>query len=143
MTTDTTINMTNTPPVRPPILDAIGHTPVVRLSRLVEPGMAEVWVKLESHNPTGSYKDRMALAMIEGAEARGDIRPGDTIVEYTGGSTGSSLAFVCSVKGYRLRIVSSDAFAVEKIRTMRAFGADVELIPSPEGIHPDLIPSMM
>ncbi len=128
---------------RPPILDAIGHTPIVRMSRLVEPGMAEVWVKLESHNPTGSYKDRMALAMVEGAEARGDIRPGDTIVEYTGGSTGSSLAFVCSVKGYGLRIVSSDAFAAEKIRTMRAFGADVELIPSPQGIHPDLIPSMM
>ena len=129
--------------LRPPILDAIGHTPIVRMSRLVEPGMAEVWVKLESHNPTGSYKDRMALAMVEGAEARGDIRPGDTLVEYTGGSTGSSLAFVCSVKGYRLRIVSSDAFAVEKLRTMRAFGAEVELIPSPQGIHPDLVPSMM
>jgi cysteine synthase A len=128
---------------RRPVLDAIGHTPIVRLTSLLEPRMAEVWVKLESHNPTGSYKDRMALAMVEGAEARGDIAPGDTIVEYTGGSTGSSLAFVCSVKGYRLRIVSSDAFAAEKIRTMRAFGADVELIPSPQGIHPDLIPSMM
>ena len=128
---------------RHPVLDAIGHTPIVRLASLVEPGMAEVWVKLELHNPTGSYKDRMALAMVEGAEARGDIAPGDTIVEYTGGSTGSSLAFVCSVKSYRLRIVSSDAFAAEKIRTMRAFGADVELIPSPQGIHPDLIPSMM
>jgi cysteine synthase A len=125
------------------VLDAIGHTPIVRLAKLVEPGMAEVWVKLESHNPTGSYKDRMALAMVEAAEARGDIAPGDTIVEYTGGSTGSSLAFVCSVKGYRLRIVSSDAFAAEKIRTMRAFGAEVELIPSPTGIHPDLVPSMM
>ena len=128
---------------RPPVLDAIGHTPIVRLGRLVEPGMAEVWIKLESHNPTGSYKDRMALAMVEGAEARGDIRPGDTIVEYTGGSTGSSLAFVCSLKGYPLRIVSSDAYAEAKIRTMRAFGADVELIPSPQGIHPDLVPSMM
>src|SRR6476620_5482801 len=143
MTTDTTINMTNTPPVRPPILEAIGHTPVVRLTRIVEPGMAEVWIKLESHNPTGSYKDRMALAMIEGAERSGRLQPGQTVVEYTGGSTGSSLAYVCSIKGYPLRIVSSDAFAPEKIQTMRAFGAEVELIPSPDGITPDLIPAMM
>jgi len=137
MTTDLTSH-----PDRLPILDAIGHTPVVRLARLVEPGMAEVWVKLESHNPTGSYKDRMALAMIEGAERSGRLRSGQTVVEYTGGSTGSSLAYVCSIKGYPLRIVSSDAFAAEKIQTMRAFGADVELIPSPEGITPGLIPAM-
>ncbi len=129
-------------PDRPGALAAIGRTPVVRLSRLVEPGMAEVWVKLESANPTGSYKDRMALSMIEGAERDGRLRPGDTVVEYTGGSTGSSLAFVCSIKGYPLRIVSSDAFAAEKIRTMRTFGAEVELIHSPEGITPALIPSM-
>jgi cysteine synthase A len=127
---------------RPGGLGAIGGTPVVRSSRLVEPGMAEVWVKLESANPTGSYKDRMALAMIEGAERSGRLRPGQTVVEYTGGSTGSSLAFVCSIKGYPLRIVSSDAFAVEKLKTMRAFGAEVELISSPEGITPTLIPSM-
>jgi len=106
-------------------------------------GCAEVWVKMEAANPTGSYKDRMALAMIEAAEAAGRLRPGQLVVEYTGGSTGSSLAFVCAVKGYPLRIVSSDAFADEKIRTMRAFGAEVELIPSPEGITPGLIPSMM
>ena len=123
-------------------LAAIGNTPVVRLDRLMEPGMAEVWVKLEAANPTGSYKDRMALAMVEGAERSGRLQPGQTIVEYTGGSTGSSLAFVCSIKGYPLRIVSSDAFSPEKIRTMRAFGADVELIPSPEGITPTLIPRM-
>jgi cysteine synthase A len=104
---------------------------------------AEVWVKMEAANPTGSYKDRMALAMIEAAEADGRLRPGQLVVEYTGGSTGSSLAFVCAVKGYPLRIVSSDAFADEKIRTMRAFGADVELIASPGGITPDLIPAMM
>src|SRR6478752_8143953 len=110
------------------LLDAIGNTPLVRLTRLVEPGMAEVWVKLEGANPTGSYKDRMALAMIEGAERSGRLQPGQTVVEYTGGSTGSSLAFVCAIKGYPLRIVTSNAFAVEKIRTMRAFGADVELI---------------
>jgi cysteine synthase A len=85
----------------------------------------------------------MALAMIEAAERDGRLAPGQTVVEYTGGSTGSSLALVCAVKGYPLRIVSSDAFAIEKIRTMRAFGAEVELIPSPDGITPDLIPSMV
>jgi cysteine synthase A len=127
---------------RPGALAAIGNTPVVRLSRLVDSGMAEIWVKLEADNPTGSYKDRMALAMIEGAERSGRLHPGQTVVEYTGGSTGSSLAFVCSIKGYPLRIVSSDAFAVEKLKTMRAFGAQVELIPSPEGITPTLIPSL-
>src|SRR5258708_12038240 len=128
---------------RPGGLAAIGDTPVVRLERLADDSCAEVWVKLEAANPTGSYKDRMALAMIEGAEKDGRLRPGQTVVEYTGGSTGSSLAFVCAVKGYPLRIVSSDAFADEKIRTMRAFGAEVELIPGPDGITPDLIPSMM
>src|SRR5262245_43478988 len=121
-------------------LAAIGNTPVVRLSR--DSG-ADVWVKMEAANPTGSYKDRMALAMIEAAECDGRLQPGQTVVEYTGGSTGSSLAMVCAVKGYPLRIVSSDAFAAEKIATMQAFGAQVELLPSPEGITPDLIPSMM
>jgi cysteine synthase len=125
------------------MLGAIGATPLVQLTRLPEPDSAEIWVKLESYNPTGSYKDRMALAMIEGAERAGKLRPGQTVVEYTGGSTGSSLAFVCSVKGYPLRIVTSDAFAVEKTRTIEAFGADVELIHSPEGITPELIPRMM
>jgi cysteine synthase A len=128
---------------RPGGLSAIGDTPVVRLARMAGEGGAEVWVKMEAANPTGSYKDRMALAMIEAAEADGRLRPGQLVVEYTGGSTGSSLAFVCAVKGYPLRIVSSDAFADEKIRTMRAFGADVELIPSPDGITPGLIPAMM
>jgi cysteine synthase A len=122
---------------------AIGNTPVVRLSRLVGDDCAEVWVKLEAANPTGSYKDRMALSMIEAAEADGRLRPGQLVVEYTGGSTGSSLALVCAVKGYPLRIVSSDAFAVEKVRTMTAFGAQVELIHSPDGITPELIPAMM
>jgi cysteine synthase A len=124
-------------------LAAIGGTPVVRLSGLVEQGMAEVWVKLEAANPTGSYKDRMALAMIEGAERSGRLEPGQTVVEYTGGSTGSSLAFVCAVKGYPLRIVTASCFAEEKIRTMRAFGADVEVLESPEGITPTTIPRMM
>ncbi|MEV4624588.1 cysteine synthase family protein [Asanoa sp. NPDC049573] len=122
-------------------LDGIGNTPLVVLDRRDGPG--EVWVKLEAANPTGSYKDRMALAMIEAAERDGRLRPGQTVVEYTGGSTGSSLAFVCAVKGYPLRIVSSDAFAAEKIKTMRAFGAEVELIHSPEGITPKLVPAMV
>jgi cysteine synthase A len=125
------------------MLDAIGSTPVVRLERLVEPGMAEVWVKLESANPTGSYKDRMARAIVESAERDGRLRPGQTLVEYTAGSTGSSLAYVCALKGYPLRIVSSDAFAQEKIQTMRLFGADVELLSSPEGVTPELVPRMM
>ena len=129
-------------PERPGALAAIGNTPLVQLTRIVEPGMAEVWVKLEAANPTGSYKDRMALSMIEAAERDGRLQPGATVVEYTGGSTGSSLAFVCSIKGYPLRIVSSDAFADEKIKTMRAFGAEVELVHSPEGITPTLIPTM-
>ena len=124
------------------ILGTIGSTPVVRLARVVDPGMGEVWVKIEANNPTGSYKDRMALAMIEGAERSGRLQPGQTVVEYTGGSTGSSLALVCSMKGYPLRIVSSDAFSVEKLKTMRAFGAEVELLSSPDGITPMLIPRM-
>jgi cysteine synthase len=128
---------------RPAMLDAIGKTPIVRLKKLARPDSAEVWVKLEACNPTGSYKDRMALAMIEGAERSGRLSPGQTVVEYTGGSTGSSLAFVCALKGYPLRIVTSDAFAVEKSRTMEAFGAQVEVLPSPEGITPQLIPRMM
>jgi cysteine synthase len=125
------------------LLGTIGRTPVVRLERLVERGMAEVWVKLEAANPTGSYKDRMGLAMIEGAERAGRLRPGQTVVEYTGGSTGSSLALVCALKGYPLRIVTSDAFAAEKLSTMRAFGAELEVFESPEGITPELIPKMI
>jgi cysteine synthase A len=125
------------------MLGAIGSTPVVRVERLVEPGMGEVWVKVEATNPTGSYKDRMALAMIEGAERDGRLRPGQTVVEYTGGSTGSSLAYVCALKGYPLRIVTSDAYAHEKLRTMEAFGAELEVIASPEGITPELVPAMI
>jgi len=115
------------------VLDTIGHTPVVRLRRLVPAGSADVFVKLEYFNPTGSYKDRMALAMIEGAEARGTLKPGMRVIEFTGGSTGSSLAMVCAVKGYAFLPLSSDAFAPEKIQTMRAFGADVEMVPSDGG----------
>jgi cysteine synthase A len=124
--------------------DVVGGTPLVRLNKVVGERSADVYVKLEWFNPTGSYKDRMALAMIEEAERRGDLRPGMTVVEYTGGSTGSSLAFVCAVKGYRFRVVSSDAFAVEKLRTMTAFGAELTIVPSDGGrITPDLIPRMV
>ncbi len=103
-------------------LTGIGNTPIVRLSSITTSDDAEVWVKLEAANPTGSYKDRMALAMIEAAERDGRLQPGQTVVEYTGGSTGSSLALVCAIKGYPLRIVSSNAFAGEKLATMSAFG---------------------
>ena len=133
--------------MRPPVLDtthAIGDTPVVRLRSLPAPGSADVFVKLESFNPTGSYKDRMALAMVEEAERRGDLQPGMTVVEYTGGSTGSSLAFVCAVKGYRFRVVCSDAFSAEKLNTMRAFGAELTVIPSHGlGITKELIESLI
>lgn len=122
----------------------IGGTPVVRLNEIVPEGAADVLVKLEWFNPTGSYKDRMALAMVEEAEKRGDLRPGMTVVEYTGGSTGSSLAFVCAVKGYRFKVVSSDAFSQEKLRTMVAFGAELTVIPSDGGkVTPDLTPRMI
>jgi len=116
------------------VLKTIGRTPVVQLRRVVPPGSADVFVKLEYFSPTGSYKDRMALAMIEGAEKRGTLRPGMRVIEYTGGSTGSSLAMVCAIKGYAFAPLSSDAFAREKIETMRAFGADVELVASDGGM---------
>ena len=115
-------------------MKSIGETPLIRLERLSEPGCAEIYVKYEGANPTGSMKDRMALSMIEGAERRGELKPGGTVLEYTGGSTGSSLAMVCAVKGYHAHFVSSDAFAEEKLLTMRAFGATLELIPSENGL---------
>jgi cysteine synthase A len=119
--------------ISPSVLHAIGRTPVVRLRAVVSPGAADVLVKLEFYNPTGSYKDRMALAMIEGAERRGSLSPGMRVVEYTGGSTGSSLAMVCAAKGYKVVLLSSDAFAEEKLRTMRALGAELRLVPSDGG----------
>ena len=115
------------------VLHAIGNTPLVRLQKIAPAGTATVLVKLEYVNPTGSYKDRMALAMIEGAEKRGALKPGMRVVEYTGGSTGSSLAMVCAMKGYEFHPLSSDAFAMEKLDTMRAFGADLEVVPSDGG----------
>lgn len=130
--------------VRTSMIEAVGGTPVVKLGRVVPDGAADVYVKLEWFNPTGSYKDRMALSMIEEAEKRGDLEPGMTVVEYTGGSTGSSLAFVCAAKGYRFQVVSSDAFSSEKLRTMEALGAELTIVPSRGGqITPDLVPRMM
>ncbi|UFH56825.1 PLP-dependent cysteine synthase family protein [Spirosoma sp. KNUC1025] len=124
-------------------LEAIGHTPLVRLNKVVRPNSADLYVKLEYYNPTGSYKDRMALAMIEEAERSGALQPGMTVVECTGGSTGTSLAFVCAVKGYRFEVVTSDAFAKEKLQSMGAFGAELVIVPSKDGkITPDLIPTM-
>jgi cysteine synthase A len=115
------------------ILQAIGNTSMVRLRRVVPPGCAEILVKLEWENPTGSMKDRVALALIARAEADGRLKRGATVVEYTGGSTGASLALVCAAKGYRLRIVTSDAFSREKLDQMAALGAELVLVPSEGG----------
>ncbi len=115
-------------------MNSIGNTPLIKLERLSGTGSAEIYVKYEGANPTGSMKDRMALSMIEGAEKRGQLKSGGTVVEYTGGSTGSSLAMVCANKGYRAHFVSSDAFAEEKPRAMRAFGAELDIIPSKDGL---------
>lgn len=116
------------------ILQAIGNTSLVPLRKVVPPGSAKVFVKLEWENPTGSMKDRTAQAMISRAEEDGRLRPGDTIVEYTGGSTGISLALVCIAKGYHLHIVTSDAFSQEKLKHMSALGAELTLIPSEGGL---------
>jgi len=123
---------------------AIGNTTLIKLERLAEPGCAEIYVKYEGANPTGSMKDRMALSMVEGAERRGQLKPGGTVMDYTGGSTGSSLAMVCATKGYQAHFVSSDAFAMEKLQTMKAFGAELEIFPSGDGkITAKLIDSMV
>jgi cysteine synthase A len=115
------------------ILSAIGNTPLVRLGPLGPENGAEIWVKLEYLNPTGSMKDRMALAMIEGAERDGLVKPGTTVVEYTGGSTGPAVALVCGAKGYRARIVISACFSEERMQLMRALGAELDVIPAVEG----------
>jgi cysteine synthase A len=107
---------------------AIGNTPLFKLNTLTGPDSADVYVKWEGANPTGNMKDRMALSMIEGAERRGELKPGGRVMEYTGGSTGSSLAMVCATRGYKAYFVSSNGFAEEKLRTMRAFGAEVEIV---------------
>ena len=115
------------------ILDAIGNTPLVRVRHCAPANGAELWIKLEYRNPSGSMKDRMALAMIEGAERDGLLSPGDTVVEYTGGSTGPALALVCRAKGYRALIVMADCFTEERFQLLRALGAEVDVVRSVEG----------
>jgi len=112
------------------VLDAVGNTPIIELHRVVPPGSARVLAKLEFTNPTGSMKDRVAKAMIEAAEKDGRLSRGGTVVEYTAGTTGISLALVCAAKGYGLEIVFSDAFSDDKRLTMQAFGANVTVVPS-------------
>ena len=124
------------------ILNAIGNTPIVKLKNIVPIGCGEIYVKLEAFNPTGSKKDRMALSMISGAEKRGILKKGMTVVEYSGGSTGAGLAFVCSLKGYNFRLVTADVFGKEKIDLMRSLGANLEIIKSADGkINKELITS--
>lgn len=115
------------------ILDCIGNTTLLALRKVAPKNGARILLKLESENPTGSMKDRMALAMVEAAEADGRLKPDGSVVEYTGGSTGVSLALVCAVKGYPLHIVSSDAFAREKLAHMKVLGAGLQIIKSESG----------
>lgn len=116
------------------VLDAIGNTSMVQLRKVVPAGCADVFVKLEWENPTGSVKDRMASAVISRAEDDGRLKPGYTVIEYTGGSTGASLALVCGAKGYPIKIVTSDAFSREKLDQMSALGAELTLVPSEGGL---------
>ncbi|HEU4521153.1 MAG TPA: cysteine synthase family protein [Thermoanaerobaculia bacterium] len=116
------------------VLESIGNTSLVRLRKVVPSGCADIFVKLEWENPTGSVKDRMALAVIERAAKDGRLKQGDTVIEYTGGSTGTSLALVCAALGYRIHIVTSDAFSQEKRDHMAALGAELTLVPSEGGL---------
>jgi cysteine synthase A len=126
------------------VLDAIGNTPLVELRRVVPPGSARVVAKLESANPTGSMKDRVARAMVDRAAADGRLTEGGTVVEYTGGTTGVSLAFICAARGYRAHLVFSDAFSDDKRRTMLAYGARLTVVPSDgNGITEGLVKAMI
>ncbi|MDP4128403.1 MAG: cysteine synthase A [Bacillota bacterium] len=117
------------------ITDLIGQTPLVRLRRVVKPGMANVYVKIESFNPGGSIKDRIALGMIRDAEERGLLRPGGTIVEPTSGNTGIGLAMIAAARGYRLIVVMPDTMSVERRMLMAAYGAEFVLTPGAEGMN--------
>src|SRR5437879_8186388 len=118
------------------ILHCIGNTSLLALRNIVPENGSRILLKLENENPTGSMKDRMALAMIEAAEADGRLSTGGSVVDYTGGSTDVSLALVCAVKGYPLHIVTSDAFAREKLDHMRILGARLRIVPSEGGRMP-------
>src|SRR5438046_7129890 len=116
------------------VLELLGHTPMVRLNRLPRPGGASVVAKLESLNPGGSVKDRIALAMLEAAEQQGRVKPGSTIVEPTSGNTGIGLAMAAAVKGYRLILTMPDDMSVERKRLVARFGAELHLTPAIEGM---------
>ncbi len=116
------------------VLGLIGNTPMVRLTRLVEPGMATILAKLESFNPGGSVKDRICLAMVEDAEARGLLKPGATVVEPTSGNTGIGLAMVCAVKGYRAILTMPETMTLERIQVLKGFGAEVVLTPAADAM---------
>ena len=121
-------------------LEAIGTTPLIEVESIRPADGARVLVKWEGANPTGSMKDRMAVAIIRAARERGELAPGQRVVEYTGGSTGSSLAMVCAALDHPVTLLTADCFATEKIRTMGAFGATVEVLQTPDGqVHPGLI----
>jgi len=126
-------NVGNLPEINHSILNLIGNTSLLQLRNIVPSNHARILIKLESENPTGSMKDRMALAMIEAAEKDGRLKPGGRVIEYTGGSTGVSLSFICSVKGYPLDLVSSDAFSIDKRNHMAALGAKLTLVRSDHG----------
>jgi len=119
--------------VRRNILHCIGNTSLLALRKIVPENGARILLKLENENPTGSMKDRMALAMIEAAEADGRLAADGSVVEYTGGSTGVSLSLVCAVKGYNLHIATSDAFAREKLSHMKMLGARLHIVRSESG----------
>jgi cysteine synthase A len=114
----------------------IGNTPIVKLNRLVPEGAANVYVKLESFNIGGSVKDRIALNMIERAEEKGLIKPGDTLLEVTSGNTGVGIALVAAVKGYKAVIIMGDAVSVERRQLIRAYGAELVIVTSVGGIQP-------
>jgi len=125
------------------LLDQIGRTPMLRLRSVVPADCGEVWLKWEGTNPTGSYKDRMALAVITGLLERGEVAPGDRVVEYTGGSTGAAAAFVCALSGLRFTAVTSDAFAPSKLQAISAFGGELVVEHSPDGtLNPELFGRM-